>query len=101
MATLAEISTLLNDGVLNDKCKSACLVAANAIQVENSGTANHANRLKWAKKALTDPTSVGTQMLRAVLGANSTATLAQINAATDSAIQTAVNAAVDTFADGT
>lgn len=101
MATLAEISTLLNDGPLNDKCKAACLVAANAIQVESDATANHANRLKWAKKALTDPTSVGTQMLRAVLGANASATLAQINAASDTTIQNAVNAAVNTFADGT
>jgi len=101
MATLTEIATLLNDPGLNDKCKSACLIAAQAIQVEAAGTTNHANRLKWAKKVFTDPVSAGTDLLRAVLAANNTAPLASIQAATDSQIQTAVNAAVDTFADGT
>lgn len=100
MATLTELSSLLNDGPLTDKTKAACLVAAQAIITENSGTTNHANRLKWAKKVFQDPVSQGTLMLRAVLAANSTATLTQINSASDSTIQTAVNAAVDVVADG-
>lgn len=100
MATLTEIASLLNDPVLADKTKAACLVAAQAVQVESAGTTNHANRIKWAKKVFADPATAGTQMLRAVLAANAGATLAQINAAADATIQTAVNAAVDTFADG-
>lgn len=101
MAALSELSTLLNDGPLTDKCKAACLVAANAIIGEAGATPNHVNRLKWAKKVFQDPVSQGTLMLRAVLGANSTATVAQINGAADATIQSAVNAAVDTVADGT
>lgn len=100
MATLSELATLLNDGPLIDKCKAACLVAATAIIAESGATANHANRLLWAKKAFIDPVSQGTLMVRAVLGANASATLVQINSATDASIQTAVNAAVDTVADG-
>lgn len=100
MATLTELSGLLNDGPLTDKCKSAALVAAQVVIVESAGTANHANRLKWAKRVFADPVSQGTLMLRAVLAANSTATLAQINAASDATIQSAVTAAVDVVADG-
>ncbi len=100
MATLTELSSLINDGPLTDKTKSACLVASQAIILESTGTANHVNRLKWAKKVFQDPVSQGTLMLRAVLAANSTATLAQINSAADATIQTAVNNAVDVVADG-
>lgn len=100
MATLAELSGLLNDPTLAAKVKSACLVAAQAIQVESGTTANHANRIKWAKRVFVDPDSAGVQLLRAVLAANATATLAQINTASDATIQSSVNAAVDTFADG-
>lgn len=101
MATLSELSTLLNDGPLTDKCKAAGLIAANAIIAEVAGTPNHANRLKWAKKVFSDPVTQGTALLRAVLAANASATLTQINGASDATIQTAVNAAVDTLADGT
>lgn len=101
MATLSELAGLLQDPILGAKCKAACLVAAQAIQVEAGATANHANRIKWAKAVFVDPDGWGVKLLRAVLAANASATLAQINAAADSTIQTAVNAAVDTFADGT
>lgn len=101
MATLAELATLLNDPALTSKTKAACLVAAQAIQAEDVNTANHANRLKWAKQTFIDPDGAGQRLLRAVLAANASATLAQINAAADSSIQSAVNAAVNTFADGT
>lgn len=100
MATYTEIAGILNDPILADKVKAACLVAAKTIQDEGTGTTNHANRLKWAKAVYLDPATWGVRVLRAVLAANASATLAQINAATDSSIQTAVNAAVDVFADG-
>ena len=68
---------------------------------EATGTTNHANRLKWAKKVFGDPVGQGNLMLRAVLAANNAATLSQITGASDSTIQTAVTAAVDVLADGT
>lgn len=86
---------------MSARCASACLIAAQAVQVEADATANHANRVKWAKRVFADPSAAGQQMLRAVLAANNTATLAQINAAADATIQAAVNSSVDTLADGT
>lgn len=100
MATLTELSSLLNDPALTDKCRGAVLIAAQSIMVESAGTANHANRLKWAKKVFADPSGQAQLMLRAVLAANNAATLAQINSASDPTIQSAVNAAVDVLADG-
>lgn len=100
MATLAELWTLMEDPTLKEKVSSACLVAAEAIRVEDSQTANHTNRLKWAKAAMLDPVKAGDDMLKAVLAANSAAALASITGAADGTIQDAVNAAVNVFADG-
>lgn len=100
MATLAELSGFLNDPSLTSKCNAACLVAAAAIINEDAGTANHANRLLWAKKVFQDPVGQGTLMLRAVLALNSTATTAQITGAADATIQSAVNTAVNVVATG-
>jgi hypothetical protein len=101
MATLAELWTLMESAPLKEKVSSACLIAAEAIRVEDSGTANHANRIKWAKAVLKDHVQAGDDMLKAVLAANSAAALATITAASDATIQSAVNAAVNIFADGT
>jgi hypothetical protein len=100
MATLVELSGLVNDPTLTAKCSAACMIAAEAIRLENTGTANHANRLKWAKKVLENPSAQGIMMVRAALAANASLTLVQLNLATDASIQTAVNNSVDTLADG-
>lgn len=100
MATLSELWTLLEDPSLKEKVSAACLIAAEAIRVEDAGTANHANRLLWARKVLEDPVKAGDDMLKAVLAANASAPLASITGASDSTIQTAVNAAVNIFATG-
>lgn len=100
MATFTELKDLLNDAPLRDKCKVAGIIAADAIVKELDSTTNHANRLKWAKKMFADPDTQSFPLARAVIAANNAATLAQINGATDSQIQTAVNAVVDTLADG-
>lgn len=101
MATLSELWTLLEDPALKEKVSAACLVAAEAIRTEDDQTANHTNRLKWAKGVMTDPVKAGDDMLKAVLAANAGASLASITGATDATIQTAVDAAVNIFADGT
>lgn len=101
MATLAELWTLMESAPLKEKVSSACLVAAEAIRVEDSETPNHANRVKWAKAVLKDHVQAGDDMLKAVLAANAAVALASISGASDAAIQTAVNNAVNIFADGT
>lgn len=101
MATLSEIWTLLEDPSLKEKVASACLLAVETIRTEDAGTANHANRLKWAKAVLKNPVQAGDDMLKAVLAANGSASLATIQGASDSTIIGAVDAAINIFADGT
>jgi hypothetical protein len=100
MATYTELRTLFNDPNLKDKVSVACTIAAIAINAEDSGTANHSNRVKWAKKVLMDPDGNADDMLRALIAQNASQTLATITGATDATILGAVNAAVNLFADG-
>lgn len=100
MATYAELLTASENSTLNQKIRVACIIAAEAIRTENNATANHANRLIWAKAVFANPVAEAQRMLWAVLAQNKDATLAAITGATDAAVQTAVNAAVDVFATG-
>jgi hypothetical protein len=98
MATYAELFGLQNDNDLIEKIVVAVAVAGDTIRTEDVGTANHANRLVWAKAAFEDPRSVGKKTVWAVLAANKSNTTAQITGATDAQIQTAVDDVVDVLA---
>lgn len=101
MATYAELYAIAKtNSDLRNKVTVACLIAADTIRSENPATTNHDNRLIWAKRALTSPEKVGEEMLPAVLAQNVSATTTQINSASDSTIQTAVNNAINLFATG-
>ena len=78
MATYAEIMSLYSNSSLKNLVQVACLVAANTIQNEDAGTANHANRLIWAKQTFDNPSSMSSKMFMAVLAANKDLTVAQI-----------------------
>ena len=95
MATYAELFALSQNGPLKDKVAVACIVAAEIIRTELTSVPNHAARLIWARKALENPDAVATAALRAALVQNNALTVAQITGATDVALQTAVNNAVD------
>jgi hypothetical protein len=45
----------------------ACVIAAEGVRAESSGTANHANRLKWAATVFNDPVVLGGAMTWAVI----------------------------------
>lgn len=100
MATYAELLTLKGDQALLNKVRVAVWVAAYNIVGEAINTPNHPNRLVWAKKVFTDEIEAANAMLVPVLAANKGFTVAQINGATDTAVQDAVNLVVDTFANG-
>lgn len=100
MATYTEIRQLYASDSLRNLIEVAVIVAAEAIRTEDAGTANHANRLLWAKQAFDNPLGVAQKMLMALLAANKASTVAQITQASDATIQTAVNNAVNVFADG-
>jgi hypothetical protein len=98
MATLLELLQAAANDVLKQKVRAACFIAAEKVRVESSGIANHTARLAWAKSVFANPEAEGNRMVWAVVAQNSTATLAQITGASDAAVQTAVDAAVDVFA---
>lgn len=100
MATYAELKGEESNGILQNKVEVALWIAAEAIQQEDPGTPNHANRLKWAKAVLRDPAGAKDDFLRYLLAANAAATVATIQSASDATVQTHVNNAVDIFADG-
>ena len=100
MATYLELRALFGYNDLKNKVEVACIVAAETIRAEDAGTANHANRVLWAQQAFASPAGVGKKMLMALLAGNKATAVGTITGASDSAIQTKVDAAVDLFADG-
>ena len=100
MATYEELRGLFSHGEMLNKVEVACIIAAETIRTEDGGTANHANRLLWAKAAFENPNQVREQMWKAMLAANESASVATLTTASDSVIQAAVDAAIDVFADG-
>ncbi len=98
MATYMELFKAQNDSDLQDKVAVAVVVAAEAIRTDASPPTNQAQRLQWAKDAMADPKVEAGRMMWAILATNKDAALSQILGASDTAIQTQVDAAVDLFA---
>ena len=87
MATLAELRTLFDNADLRNKVGAALIVAA---QTELASVGS-ANGRAWSLKVLRDPKGWADIVLKAVLAQNAGSTLAQIQSANDTAIQTNVN----------
>lgn len=102
MATLIELIQLQRDvgSGVRERVTMACVIVAEQVRTELPATANHANRLKWAREVFNDPVVAGGAMTWAVLAQNAQFTVAQIAGASDAAVQTAVANAVDVFAQG-
>lgn len=98
MATYAELLTASSNDILRQKIRVACIIAAEKVRTESGATTNHANRLLWAKAVFANPEAEGNRMIWAVLAQNAAQTYAVIIGASDTAVQTAVDAAVDVFA---
>lgn len=98
MATYAELLQAAGNSDLLARIRVACIVSAEQIRTEAGATANHAQRMVWAKAVFENPEREALRMLWAVLAQNRSATLSQIINATDAAVQTAVDAAVNVFA---
>jgi len=100
MATYLELRQLFTHGDLRNKVEAAIIIAAEGVYAEDPGTVNHANRIAWAKAVLLNPGTARDRFLMVVLAANKDASVAVITGASDAAIQTKVDDAVDLFADG-
>ena len=95
MATLSEIAAIKSDplwGSLQNKVRAACVIKAAAIL--NSATPT-TSQVQWADSTLSSPTSSGDKVIYYVIATNSSATIAQIMGAADTAIQANVDDAVD------
>lgn len=95
-----EVPVAATDPTLNLKVRVACIIAAEGVFTEAQATVNHVNRLLWAKATMIDPVTAGNRMMWAVLSQNMATPLANVLIASDAAVQTAVNLAVDLFANG-
>lgn len=100
MATYAQLYDIGVNNALLDNVTAAVAVQAEVIRTENGATTNHANRLLWAKDALSDPRAMAGRMVWAVIAQKSSLTPAQIRQLSDADVLAAVAAAVDVFATG-
>lgn len=92
MATYVELFNLRNDDGLRNKVAVAVTIKAQALFDAASPTAA---QLTWAKSAIADPSALADGYLKYLLAKNAASTVAQIQAASDATIQTAVGALVD------
>lgn len=92
MATLTELQTLWSDAGLRNRVRSALVVKCAALIDEDPGTDT---RRTWALDTLGNVGDVAAKLWLYLLGSFASLTVAQIQGATDSGIQDAVNAAVD------
>jgi hypothetical protein len=106
MATYEELFDLQRNQQLLDKITVAIIVSTNTIfEGGDAGApwdgANHANRVIWAREAAINPRRMAEVFMANVLALNKAMTEAQIIGASDAAIQSNIDASVDSFADGT
>jgi hypothetical protein len=96
--TYLEILQAAQSDDLNKRMRVAVIVSADTVRAESTGTANHTARLAWASKVTRDPDTEGKRALWCALAQNKAVTLAQVLAATDASLQTAVDLAIDLLA---
>lgn len=96
MATLEELRDLYSDDGLRKRVEVATVIAAQALLEAVPGTANGR---AWALVVLQNPNLWGRVVYKSILATNAATSVAQIQGATDSAIQTAVDAVAPAFAE--
>jgi len=96
MATYTELFSIRNDPDLKEKVTVSTWIKAQEL-LDATPTAAE---VTWASETLENPSERADQIMNYVLAANKAKTLAQIQAATDTAIQTNVDAAVDALIAG-
>lgn len=98
MATYNQLAAIQTDAgwqSFSEKVRVACIIRANAIRLDGAATAA---QKAWAVKCIRDPVGTMESIRAMIVAANASATVSQITGATDSAIQTNVDAAADFFA---
>lgn len=105
MATNAELEGLFGNGDLINRVQASLAKVVYEISTGGDDGAPydqaagaHDKRVVWAASILSNPQGRAKAVLILVLGGNSTATVAQITGATDSALDTNVREVVDALA---
>lgn len=91
MAAYTDLYSKLSDDDLRNRVSVAVVVSAHALLVNTPTT----DQQKWAADVFANPKLWGDRALMGVLAANSSATIAQIDAASDAAVQSAVDDLTD------
>lgn len=97
MASYLELFDLRSNSALRNLVSVAVTIRAQTILVSPTPTVN---QVAWASKALSSPDEQADKLLPYVLAVNAGLSVAQIKAATDAAVQTNVNSAVDKLIEG-
>lgn len=84
MATYQEIKTLINDSDLQDKVEVAVSIEADIFMRTATPTAAEKS---WADSVLADPKSEAKKVLVSILATNNNLSVAEIQGASDSALQ--------------
>lgn len=95
MATYQELFDRYNSDALYNRMVIGIAVVADVIRLEPPATQNHAARVLWAKTAMANPRDEARRLALAVLAQNRSATVSQIDLATDATLQASINSAVD------
>lgn len=95
MASYLELIDVYDNAEFRKRVMVACVVSAEIIRAEPVNTPKHAERVVWAKDAYLDPATAAKGLVWSVLAQNKQFTTQQILGATDSALQAAVNVAID------
>ena len=93
MATLQELRKLFTDSDLLEKVEAATIIS---IQAKLGGTPT-VDEQKYANHVFSNPKVEAKKALMSVLASNAGSTVSQIIGASDSAIQTNVDAVIDTL----
>lgn len=87
----------VEDGPSSQRMTVACAFVAQAVLAESDQTPNHAQRVTWARKALSDPRAMAKTMIWAVLADPVIVNAGAGAGVTDAQITTAVSARVNDF----
>lgn len=95
MATYFELATLTEEADWDAFLQKVLVATAIKATAIINAAAPSPEALAWARDAIGRPRAAGEDLVWYVVASNETASVAQILAATDSAIQTNIDAAVD------
>lgn len=92
MATYAELNSLYSDSDLQVKISTACVIKAHALLSTGGATAG---QKALANEIFTSPSTITSKITKYVLAEHKDLSVAQIQGASDTAVQTAVDTALD------